>query len=318
MSQPVIDVQGLHKWFGERHVVRDVSLIVERGRITGFLGPNGAGKTTCMRLLCGLLTADAGEGSVLGHDFRAAQGLIKRQTGYMTQKFSLYDDLSIEENLLFTARIRELDHRSARVETALERLGLVQRRCQLAGTLSGGWKQRLALAVAVLHEPSLLLLDEPTAGVDPKARRDFWDTIHLLAAQGLTVLVSTHYMDEAERCHDIGYMLDGRLLARGTPEALVTTAGLAVLAGTGPGITEAAMRLSGTRGIVSATLFGAQLRVIGTDAGQLALATRAMPGVDWRQAEATLEDVFIHLVSSHDAEGEKRNPHRASPEGGRS
>lgn len=309
MSNPIIDVQGLHKWFGGRHVVRDVSLTVERGRITGFLGPNGAGKTTCMRLLCGLLTADAGEGHVLGHDFRADQGLIKRQTGYMTQKFSLYDDLSIEENLLFMARIRELDQRSQRVDAALERLGLVERRRQLAGTLSGGWKQRLALAVAVLHEPNLLLLDEPTAGVDPKARRDFWDTIHVLAAQGLTVLVSTHYMDEAERCHDIGYMLDGRLLARGTPEALVAAAGLAVLAGTGPGVTAAALRLSGTPGIVSATLFGAQLRVIGTDAGQLALATHAISDVHWRQTEATLEDVFIHLVSRQSG---------FPPEGGRS
>lgn len=201
-----VDVRGLNKSFGDKHVVQDLSIQVGAGRITGFLGPNGSGKTTTLRMLCGLLTADTGEGEVLGLDFRREAGLIKRQTGYMTQKFSLYEDLSIEENLTFVARVYGLDNRRRRVGEALERLGLENRRRQLAGSLSGGWKQRLALASAILHEPRLLLLDEPTAGVDPKARREFWDEIHALSAEGLTVLVSTHYMDEAERCHDIAYI----------------------------------------------------------------------------------------------------------------
>ena len=315
MSEAAIDVQGLCKAFGGRPVVRDVSLMVERGRITGFLGPNGAGKTTCMRLLCGLLTADAGEGHVLGHDFRADQRLIKCQTGYMTQKFSLYDDLTIEENLLFMARIRELDQRPRRVADTLERLGLTARRRQSAGTLSGGWKQRLALAVAVLHEPQLLLLDEPTAGVDPKARRAFWDTIHQLAGQGLTVLVSTHYMDEAERCHDIGYMLDGVLLARGTPEELVASSGLCVLAGHGAAVARAATALHNAPGVLAATLFGSVLRVVGTDAESLRRAVAAFPDVDWRQAEPTLEDVFIRLVGQDDRQDERAGNEPNTAEG---
>ena len=192
-----IDVRGLNKSFGDKHVVRDVAIAVDEGRITGFLGPNGSGKTTTLRLLCGLLTPDSGEGEVLGLNFRTQSAGIKRQTGYMTQRFSLYDDMTISENLIFVARVYGLDDRAGRVDRALERLGLADRRHQLAGALSGGWKQRLALAAATLHEPRLLLLDEPTAGVDPKARREFWDEIHRLAADGMTVLVSTHYMDEA-------------------------------------------------------------------------------------------------------------------------
>ena len=205
-----IDVHGLNKSFGDKHVVQDVSIQVEHGRICGFLGPNGSGKTTTLRMLCGLLTPDSGEGTCLGLDIITQAGAIKRQTGYMTQKFSLYEDLTLEENLMFSARVHDLDHRKARVAHALEHLGLIERRSQLAGTLSGGWKQRLALATATLHEPKLLLLDEPTAGVDPKARRTFWDEIHALSAEGLTVLVSTHYMDEAERCHEIAYIAYGQ------------------------------------------------------------------------------------------------------------
>src|SRR5919202_6139718 len=189
-----IDVHGLNKSFGDRHVVRDVSIAVEQGRVTGFLGPNGSGKTTTMRLLCGLLTPDSGEGTCLGLDIRTRSREIKRLTGYMTQRFSLYEDLTIEENLLFVARVYGMDDRARRVSDALAKLGLTSRRAQAAGSLSGGWKQRLALAAAVLHEPRLLLLDESTAGVDPKARREFWDEIHALAAEdSLTVLVSTHY-----------------------------------------------------------------------------------------------------------------------------
>ncbi|HLY78436.1 MAG TPA: ABC transporter ATP-binding protein, partial [Caulobacteraceae bacterium] len=211
-----IDVRGLSKRFGDKTVVDGATIQLEAGRICGFLGPNGAGKTTTLRMLCGLLTPDAGEGTCLGFDIRRQSDEVKRRTGYMTQRFSLYEDLTIEENLAFIARVYGLDRRRERVQAALEGLGLVERRAQLAGALSGGWKQRLALAGATLHEPRLLLLDEPTAGVDPRARRTFWDQIHRLAASGLTVLVSTHYMDEAERCHEIAYILHGRLLARGT------------------------------------------------------------------------------------------------------
>src|SRR5512140_2158646 len=201
-----IDVTGLNKSFGDKRVVRDFSIQVEEGRICGFLGPNGSGKTTTLRMLCGLLTPDSGSGEALGFDIIRQAEEVKRRTGYMTQRFSLYEDLTIAENLQFTARVYGLDRRGERVDRALERLGLASRRDQLAGSLSGGWKQRLALASASLHEPRLLLLDEPTAGVGPKARRTFWDEIHALAAEGLTVLVSTHYMDEAERCHEIAYI----------------------------------------------------------------------------------------------------------------
>ena len=220
-----IDVKGLSKSYGGRKVVDNVDIQVAPGRIVGFLGPNGSGKTTSLRMLCGLLTPDAGEGQVLGLDFRKQAADVKRQVGYMTQKFGLYEDLSLRENLDFIARLFSMDNRQAAVDGALDRLGLKSREKQLAGTLSGGWKQRLALAACLLHEPKLLLLDEPTAGVDPKARREFWDQIHQLSDEGITVLVSTHYMDEAERCHELVYIAYGHVLARGTAESIVKEAG---------------------------------------------------------------------------------------------
>jgi ABC-2 type transport system ATP-binding protein len=216
-----IDVHDLSKSFGAVRAVKNISIQIEQGHITGFLGPNGSGKTTTLRMLCGLLTPDSGNGRVLGLEFPREAEAIKRQTGYMTQRFSLYEDLTIEENLVFIARVYSLDHVAKRVDETLDKLGLAHRRKQLAGQLSGGWKQRLALAAAVMHEPKLLLLDEPTAGVDPQARRDFWDEIHRLADEGMTVLVSTHYMDEAERCHDIAYIFNGDLIARGTNDELI-------------------------------------------------------------------------------------------------
>lgn len=225
MTELAIDVRGLSKAYGGRKVVDAVDLQVGAGRIVGFLGPNGSGKTTSLRMLCGLLTPDAGEGQVLGLDFRREAEAVKRQVGYMTQKFGLYDDLSIRENLDFVARLFSMPHRRHAVDGALERLGLASRQRQLAGALSGGWKQRLALAACLLHRPRLLLLDEPTAGVDPKARREFWDQIHLLAGEGITVLVSTHYMDEAERCHELVYIAYGHVLARGSAAAIVAEAG---------------------------------------------------------------------------------------------
>ena len=244
-----IDVAGLTKSFGTKRVVDDVSIQLEAGRICGFLGPNGSGKTTTLRLLCGLLTPDAGRGTCLGFDILREADRIKRETGYMTQRFSLYEDLTIAENLRFTAQVYGLDRRGERVAAALEQLGLCGRRDQLAGALSGGWKQRLALAAAILHEPKLLLLDEPTAGVDPKARRTFWDEIHALAGRGLTVLVSTHYMDEAERCHEIAYISYGRLIARGAVEAVVEQSGVVTFAGEGPDIGRLAHELAGRPGV---------------------------------------------------------------------
>jgi ABC-2 type transport system ATP-binding protein len=294
-----IDVRGLNKSFGDKHVVRDVSIRVGEGKITGFLGPNGAGKTTTLRLLCGLLTPDSGEGEVLGLDFRTQTDAIKRQTGYMTQAFSLYQDMTIEENLTFIARVYGLDDRKRVVDDALAQLGLQNRRKQLAGALSGGWKQRLALAAATLHDPRLLLLDEPTAGVDPQARREFWDEIHALAERGLTVLVSTHYMDEAERCHDIGYILNGKLIARGTADAIIATSGLLTFNGEGPDIGKVAHELAGKPGVLSATAFGAAVHVSGTDKPALeqAIAPWRRSPYRWEKVEPSLEDVFIQLIA---------------------
>jgi len=226
MSQLAIDVRGLTKRYGGRAVVDDVDLQVHEGRICGFLGPNGSGKTTTIRMLCGLLRPDAGEGTCLGLDVIRQAREIKRQAGYMTQKFGWYEDLSIRENLDFIARLFEIPNRPQAVDEALERLRLTERQDQLAGALSGGWKQRLALAGCLIHKPRLLLLDEPTAGVDPKARREFWDQIHQLADEGITVLVSTHYMDEAARCHELVYIAYGKVLARGTESQVVEQAEL--------------------------------------------------------------------------------------------
>lgn len=294
-----IDVTGLNKSFGDLHVVKDLSIQVTEGRITGFLGPNGSGKTTTLRMLCGLLTPDSGHGEALGLDIVRDAAAVKRQTGYMTQRFSLYEDLTIEENLQFSARIHELDRRHERVSNALDKLGLTQRRKQLAGKLSGGWKQRLALAAATLHEPKLLLLDEPTAGVDPQARRDFWDEIHALAADGLTVMVSTHYMDEAERCHDIAYIAYGRLMARGTADQVIADTRLFTWRAEGPGADRLASELAAKPGVAMATPFGLTLHVSGTDDATLeaAIAPYRDGKLQWTRTEPTLEDVFIHLMS---------------------
>ena len=293
-----IDVRHLNKTFGAKAVVQDVAISVEAGRICGFLGPNGSGKTTTLRMLCGLLRPDSGEGTCLGFDILRETDQIKRRTGYMTQRFSLYEDLSIEENLLFIARVYGLEHGRRRVSGAIEQLGLGPRRRQLAGELSGGWKQRLALAGCTLHGPKLLLLDEPTAGVDPKARRDFWDQIHALAAEGLTVLVSTHYMDEAERCHDIAYIFQGRLIARGSAEALVRDSRLITFRAEGEGAYRMAADLSRAPGVLMASPFGQALHVSGTDRSALetALAPSRARGVVWTEIAPTLEDVFIRLM----------------------
>jgi ABC-2 type transport system ATP-binding protein len=294
-----IDVADLTKRFGDKTVVDHFSMQVPRGAIYGFLGPNGSGKTTTIRMICGLLTLDEGRGVVLGHDIATDAELIKRQVGYMTQKFSLYEDLSIEENLDFVARMYEVPDRKRRVANALESLGLTSRRKQLAGTLSGGWKQRLALAACLIHEPKLLLLDEPTAGVDPSARRDFWDHIHELAHQGITVLVSTHYMDEAERCHALAYIAYGKLLAHGTIREVIDSAGLATFEIEGQAMMALAAELRGMPGVEMVAPFGNALHVSGTDRAALEQSigkVTGRAGVDVRAVDPTLEDVFIHLM----------------------
>jgi ABC-2 type transport system ATP-binding protein len=294
-----IDVEGLTKRFGDKTVVDNFSMQVPRGAIYGFLGPNGSGKTTTIRMICGLLTPDAGRGLVLGHDISTDADLIKRKVGYMTQKFSLYDDLSIEENLGFVARMYEVADRKRRVDEALEDLGLTSRRKQLAGTLSGGWKQRLALAACLIHEPEVLLLDEPTAGVDPSARRDFWDHIHDLAHQGITVLVSTHYMDEAERCHALAYISYGKLLAHGTIREVIGASGLSTFeidAGDAVGVAD---ELRGKPGVEMVAPFGNTLHVCGTDRAALQASVEGVASrgaLQVREVEPSLEDVFIHLM----------------------
>jgi ABC-2 type transport system ATP-binding protein len=296
-----IEVKGLTKSFDGKPVVKDLSMQVRRGQIYGFLGPNGSGKTTTIRMLCGLLTPDSGTGTCLGYDILTQSDLIKRRVGYMTQRFSLYADLSIRENLEFVARVYGIRDPRGAARAAIARLGLAGRETQLAGQLSGGWKQRLALGACILPQPDLLLLDEPTAGVDPKARRDFWTEIHALAAEGLTVLVSTHYMDEAERCHEIAYIAYGTLLTHGTVEEVVRGSGLRTWTVSGPDLNGLSHRLTGTPGIDMVAPFGASLHVAGRDQDALERAIapyRADAAYTWKPDEPTLEDVFIELMGT--------------------
>ena len=295
----VIDVTGINKHFGDKHVVKDLSLQVREGEIFGFLGPNGSGKTTSIRMLCGLLTPDSGSGTCLGLDVLRESAAIKRQVGYMTQKFSLWDDLTIGENLDFVARMFGMKNRRDVVDQALEELGLTARRNQLAGTLSGGWKQRLALASCLLHHPRLLLLDEPTAGVDPKARRDFWEEIHRLSAAGITVLVSTHYMDEAERCHRLAYIAYGTLMASGTAKEVVASQQLYTWAISGEGLQGLGETLRQLPGVDLVASFGATLHVSGKDKTRLESSLQAHlqgTGLQMAVVPASLEDAFIYLM----------------------
>lgn len=297
--ETVIDVHHLTKSFGSRKVVDDVSMSVKKGRIHGFLGPNGSGKTTTIRMLCGLLTPDSGDGTCLGFNILTESDRIRRRVGYMTQKFSLYQDLSIRENLEFVARVYGLPDARGKAGAAIERLGLKGREAQLAGELSGGWKQRLALGACILPEPALLLLDEPTAGVDPKARRDFWNEIHALAADGLSVLVSTHYMDEAERCHEIAYIAYGKLLAQGTVDEVIASTGLVTWTVSGPDMHRIQAELENAPGVDMIAPFGISLHVAGRDPEALEKAIapyRERPDLKWQKGEATLEDAFIDLM----------------------
>jgi ABC-2 type transport system ATP-binding protein len=298
----VIDVEGLTKSFNGRKVVRDLSMQVRRGVIYGFLGPNGSGKTTTIRMLCGLLTPDEGRGTTLGYDIHTQANEIKRHVGYMTQRFSLYQDLTVRENLEFVARLYGLEEPVGAARTMIHRLGLDGREEQVAGELSGGWKQRLALGACTLPNPHLLLLDEPTAGVDPKARREFWNEIHALAHQGLTVLVSTHYMDEAERCHEIAYIAYGVLLAHGSVEEVIAASHLVtetVSARDGNGLVQLAEELGRRPGVDMVAPFGTSLHVSGRDAAALAAAIapyRERADLTWTRSQPSLEDVFIDLM----------------------
>ncbi|MEO8759042.1 MAG: ABC transporter ATP-binding protein [Devosia sp.] len=297
---PVIDVKGLTKRFGERTVVDHFDIRVPKGAIYGFLGPNGSGKTTTIRMLCGLLTPDEGEGTCLGFDVRREAAQIKEQVGYMTQKFSYYEDLSIRENLDFVARMYRLDNRKQRVTTALDELGLADRAKQLAGSLSGGWKQRLALAACLLHEPQLLLLDEPTAGVDPKARRDFWDEIRRLSARGVTVLVSTHYMDEAVQCDFITYIAYGKKLIDGPSAEIPNMVGLETWRVEGPDLAGMEQRLTRELGVEQVARFGAVLHVSGTDKATLNATVERLKAEGthrWTLQVAGLEEAFIYLMA---------------------
>ena len=295
-----IEVHDLTKVFSGRTVVDSFDMSVPKGVIYGFLGPNGSGKTTTIRMMCGLLTPDGGSGSCLGFDIRTQSHLIKEQVGYMTQKFSLYEDLSIRENLDFMARMYRLDHRKTCVDEALGDLGLADRADQLAGSLSGGWKQRLALAACLLHSPKLLLLDEPTAGVDPKARREFWTEIRRLSDAGVTVLVSTHYMDEAVQCDYIAYIAYGKKLIDGPAAEIPTRVGLHTWRVEGPDLTGLEAKLIGQPGIEQVARFGAALHISGTDAAALAeIAKSQSAGTNsWTEIDAGLEEVFIHLMAN--------------------
>ncbi|MEO8884333.1 MAG: ABC transporter ATP-binding protein [Devosia sp.] len=298
-SGPVIDVTGLTKDYGDKRVVDHFDIKVPKGSIYGFLGPNGSGKTTTIRMLCGLLTPNAGKGTCLGFDILKQAERIKEQVGYMTQKFSLYEDLSIRENLDFVARMYRLDRRKERVDKALTDLGLADRAKQLAGSLSGGWKQRLALAACLLHDPKLLLLDEPTAGVDPKARRDFWDEIRRLSAKGVTVLVSTHYMDEAVQCDFIAYIAYGKKLIDGPSAEIPKQIGLTTWKVEGPNLGSLDAELRKAPGVAQVARFGASLHVSGTDAAALKQTVDAhrSGGYRWSEEEAGLEEAFIYLMT---------------------
>lgn len=302
-----IDVRGLVKRFGDKTAVDGVDIQMPRGAVWGFLGPNGSGKTTTIRMICGLLRASAGAGTCLGYDIAREAAKIKRETGYMTQKFSFWSDLTIRENLVFVARLYEMRNVDAVVDGTLATLGLTERKNQLAGALSGGWKQRLALAAVTLHRPKLLLLDEPTAGVDPQARRDFWGEIHRLSTDGMTVLVSTHYMDEAERCDRIVYLANGKVVARGTVAEIIARSGLVTIRGEGDGVRAMAAALEGAPGVRHVAYFGAALHASGADKSALMAAVEDVdaPGVAWREVRPSLEDAFIAMMGEAGADRRK-------------
>lgn len=308
-SNYILNVKGLSKSFAGKPAVSNVSLQVKRGEIFGFLGPNGSGKTTTIRMLCGLLTPDAGEGQCLGYDIVTQSAMIKRLVGYVPQIFSLYQDLTVTENLEFIARVYgEHDYRE-RTAKIIHDLELTEYKNTLAGKLSGGWKQRLSLAAALIHDPKLLLLDEPTAGIDPKARREFWNYISHLTTQGITALVSTHYMDEAERCSRLAYIVYGHLMAEGTIPEIIRTVGLTTFAGSGEDLPKLAVELQNESDIEQVFIFGNELRVSGTNPKLLEEKLKYYPSLTWRKVATSLEEVFIHLVNQEETETTEEESH---------
>lgn len=298
-SELAIDVKGLVKRFGDKTAVNGVDIQMPKGQVWGFLGPNGSGKTTTIRMICGLLKATEGEGSCLGFDIKTEAAEIKARTGYMTQKFSFWSDLTIRENMEFVARLYQMPNLKNKVDETLEGLGLQHRQKQLAGDLSGGWKQRMALAALTMHEPRLLLLDEPTAGVDPQARRDFWDEIHRLTTQkGVTALVSTHYMDEAERCDKVVYLANGLKITEGTVPQIVKGSGLITFRAEGEGVRQMADSFENKDGVEHVAYFGSALHVSGRDHDKVSKAVSQMhyANVEWEEVRPTLEDAFIALT----------------------
>jgi len=302
MTDYVIDVHDLSKSFGARRVVAGLTLQVAKGEVCGFLGANGSGKTTTIRMLCGLLKPDAGQGTCLGLDIVGDAAAIRRQIGYMTQRFSYYEDLTVTENLELVAGVYEMAQPRDAVAAVTVLMDLTDYADELAGNLSGGWKQRLALAACMLHRPQVLLLDEPTAGVDAKARREFWDRIHDMAAEGLTVLVSTHYMDEAERCNRIVYLSNGRIVVEGDAFDVARRSGLITYDGIGDQIDAAARRIRSMAGVETAAVFRRSLHVAGTDRVKLERAIGSVPELTWREVEPRLEDVFIHELTVEDTQ----------------
>ncbi|MFC0141907.1 ABC transporter ATP-binding protein [Erwinia mallotivora] len=302
MAQFCIDVRDLNKHFANRHAVKDFSLQIKKGEIYGFLGPNGSGKTTSIRMMCGLLTPDSGSGQCLGMDIFTQREAIKRRIGYMTQHFSMWGSLSIRENLMFIARLHNLKQRQKQVEQTLDELGLLARQHQLARELSGGWKQRMALAACLLHQPDVLFLDEPTAGVDPKARREFWQTLHQLSVRGISILVSTHYMDEAERCHKVAYLSNGTLLANGTIESIIEAQQLTTMQIRGKELGTLESRLQRFPQIAQTVIFGNALYVTARDEQQLLMVfSQVLPqGYDCNKVATNLEDAFTWLMKQHD------------------
>lgn len=301
----IIDVKNLTKSFDKQVVVNHIDLLVEKGEVFGFLGPNGSGKTTTIRMLCGLLTPDTGEGTCLGYDVIRQSDQIKRQVGYMTQKYSFYTDLSIEENLDFIARIYGVEQRKAKIEETLEEFNMSNRRRQLTGHLSGGWKQRVALAACLIHQPQLLLLDEPTAGVDPIARREFWDKIHQLSEQGVTIFVSTHYMDEAERCTRLAYLSSGNLLVTGKVSDVIAKTQLKTWEIAGVITTPLLRKVKQIEGVTQAALFGNHIHICGEDVKNIEKKLRDFTEkhhLSWKRIETTLEDAYINLVSKSNGE----------------
>lgn len=306
MSELAIDVRNLSKKFGDRLVVNNINLQVPKGKIYGFLGPNGSGKTTTIRMLCGLLTPSSGEGKCLGLDLMKETLAIRERVGYMTQKFSFWEDMTIYENLEFTANIYKMRDVENLVANTIAKLGLQSRQNQLAGALSGGWKQRLALAACILHKPDILLLDEPTAGVDPNARREFWDELGRLSEEGMTILVSTHYMDEAERCHELVYIAQGNLIVQGAVEAVIAKTQLKTLEVSGIALPALQKQLEQESQITTMSLFGGVLRVCGREEQSLICALKPyqeLYNLVWRSSNTSLEDAFIYyLQASKDAQ----------------